>query len=61
MGGRILGLFPNNVTHFDFIGNFGANDKEIGIPIQRTSIFVVTPENIDKWHEVLDFGFKITN
>lgn len=61
VGGRILGPFPNIITNFDFIGNFGANDKGIWIPIQRTLIFVVTPENIDKWCGVLDFGFKITN
>lgn len=61
IGGRILGHYPNIVTHFDFIHNFGANDKGIGIPLQRTPIFVVTRENIDKWREVLDFGFKIAH
>ena len=58
---RILGTFPDSVTHFDVTGNMGVNNKGIGIPIQRTQIFVVTKDNIDKWREMLDFGFKITN
>ena len=34
VGGRILGPYPNTVTHFNFIHNLGANDKGIGIPLQ---------------------------
>lgn len=58
---RLLGPFPDNITHFDSTGKHCCNNLDINIPIQRIIIFVMMNENIDKWRDILDFRFKITN
>ena len=58
---RLLGPFPTTYTHFKVFRQGEVNNNGVVIPIQRTPIFVVMRENLEKWREVLDFGRQVAN
>ena len=60
MEGRLFGPFLKILLILDIKIKKITNCFGIGIPIQRTWIFVIMREYFDKWREVMDFGFEVT-